>query len=271
MPSFVEKAINTFFGRLLQIDQTGNTGIDETTRHVQDGFGNNSAFSLSDDVVGIQPENDDTVNTVLVRTQAGSNVLKVDTTNSKVLVGASQVAATTQEKIFAVFELSPVAGTHYSMATQPGLISQDANSDWSSWAGGTGTNPNTSVTINTVQEFVIPTYWFVSSNITIDEVRVLAGCDDASTLNFHLMSFSVVTGSGSTAGDLSSGVYNATTGTTDPDSLSPITVGDDRIATSTLTIENADVDSGKVILAFVENVGGTDDVTAQLIVKYHIR
>ena len=56
------------------------------------------------------------------------------------------------------------------------------------------------------------------------------------------------------------GTY-ATTGTTDPDSLSPISVGDAKISIATLTVENADVDSGKVIIAYVENVGGTDDVT----------
>ena len=90
-------------------------------------------------------------------------------------------------------------------------------------------------------------------------------------MNFHVMSFDVTTGSGSTAGDLSNGIYNAASGTTDPDSLSPITVENDRITITTLTIENADINSGKVVFATYENVGTTDDISVQLIIKYHIR
>tara|TARA_Y100000310_G_scaffold338050_1_gene426674 strand:- start:1373 stop:2188 length:816 start_codon:yes stop_codon:yes gene_type:complete len=271
MPTFTGKTFASFYKNLLGIDQASNTGRDATTRKVQDGLGQDTSISVSDDVLSVQPGNDNTTGTMIVKNAGGSNILAVDTTNSLVKVGASQVAATTQEKAFGIYELSPIAGTHQLMASQTGLPSVNATIDWISLNLGTGTNPVTTFPISVNVEHFIPSYWFISSNITIDEVRVLAGCDASSTLNFHLMSFSVVTGSGSTAGNLSSGVYNATTGTTDPDSLSPITVGDDRMAISTLTIENADVDSGKVMLACVENVGGTDDVTAQLIVKYHIR
>ena len=84
------------------------------------------------------------------------------------------------------------------------------------------------------------------------------------------MSYSVVTGSGATAGDLSSGAVLAQTGTADDD-LSPIDIGDDRASNGTLTINTANVDSGKIIIAFVENVGGTQDISIQLNIKYHLR
>ena len=84
------------------------------------------------------------------------------------------------------------------------------------------------------------------------------------------MCYSVVTGSGSTAGDLSSGAVLAQTGS-NSGSLSPITIGDDRASNGTLTINTANVNSGKVVVAFIENVGGTDDVSVQLSVKYHLR
>ena len=271
MPSKTGKTYASFYRNDLAVNQSSNTGVDATTRVVHDGAGNSTSISLSDDVLSVQPVTDDTTGVMLVKNKSGGNILAVDATNSKVLVGRSQIAANTQEKIFAVYDLSTVAGTHYFMSSQPGLSSFGATNAWVSPTSGTGAHPATSQTIGTAQEYILPAYWRVSSNITIDEVSVMAGCDASSTLNFHLMSFSVVTGTGSTAGDLSSGVYNATSGTTDPSSLSPITVADDRISIATLTIENADVDDGAIIIAHVENVGGTDDVTAQLILKYHIR
>ena len=84
------------------------------------------------------------------------------------------------------------------------------------------------------------------------------------------MQYNVVTGSGSTAGDLSSGVVLAQTGSAS-DSLSPITIGDDRASNGTLTINQANVDGGKAIVAFVEETDGTDDISVQLSLKYHLR
>ena len=70
------------------------------------------------------------------------------------------------------------------------------------------------------------------------------------------------TGTGVGAGDLSDGTLLAHNG-------SSLTTGDDRITTTTLTIDSANTAADRVILAFVENVGDTNDITAQLIVKYH--
>ena len=94
--------------------------------------------------------------------------------------------------------------------------------------------------------------------------------DASTTANLHVMSYSLVTGSGATAGDLTSGAVLAQTGSAD-DSLSPVTIGADRTSNGTLTINTADVDSSKAILVFAENVGGTDDITVQVNIKYHLR
>ncbi len=48
-----------------------------------------------------------------------------------------------------------------------------------------------------------------------------------------------------------------------------MTTGNDRVTSTTLTIDSGNVAADKVILAFVENVGAATDLTAQLIVKYH--
>ena len=51
--------ISTFFNRILQINQSGNSGIDATTRNVQTGNGASTALSLSDDQVLVKPITDD--------------------------------------------------------------------------------------------------------------------------------------------------------------------------------------------------------------------
>jgi len=97
----------------------------------------------------------------------------------------------------------------------------------------------------------------------------MMGSDAASTINLHIMQYDMVTGAGSTAGDLSNGVVLAQTGSAD-DSLSPVTTGDDRVSNGTLTINTADVASGKVIIAFAE-ASDADDMTVNLNIKYHLR
>ena len=96
MPSFTGKTFSNFYKNIFGINQSSNTGVDATTRAVQDGAGNNTSISLSDDVLSVQPNTDNTTGTMLVKNQGGSNILAVDTTNSLVKVGASQVHATSQ-------------------------------------------------------------------------------------------------------------------------------------------------------------------------------
>ena len=90
----------------------------------------------------------------------------------------------------------------------------------------------------------------------------------ASTINLHVMVYTMVTGSGGTAGDLSSGAVLAQTGS-DASSLSPVTTGDDRASNGTLTINTANVDSGKAILVFAE-ASDTADMTVSVNIKYHL-
>ncbi len=112
MPSFTGKAFANFYKNILGINQSGNTGVDTTTRNVQDGAGNNTSISLSDDVLRVQPLNDNGTRTFNVRKSSGEDVLAVDTTNSKVIVGASQVAANTMYQSFSTHWMTPVAGYH---------------------------------------------------------------------------------------------------------------------------------------------------------------
>ena len=120
MPSKTGKTYASFYGNDLAINQSGNTGAHATVREVQDGFGNDSAISLSDDVLVVQPVNDNTIGSMQVKNQSGSNILSVDTANSKLLGGASQTALNTQYAHFGVGSAeatlsSMVADTHYAV------------------------------------------------------------------------------------------------------------------------------------------------------------
>ena len=77
-----------------------------------------------------------------------------------------------------------------------------------------------------------------------------------------MFSYTIATGTGEDAGDLSAGTLLAHNGST-------LTVGADRITSTTLTVDSANVAADKVVLGFFENTDSTTDLTAQLIVKYH--
>ena len=44
MPTFVNKTFASYFKNLLGMNQSSNTGVDATTRAVQDGAGNNTSI-----------------------------------------------------------------------------------------------------------------------------------------------------------------------------------------------------------------------------------
>ena len=266
MPTKQGKSPSEYYKNDLTIDQAGNTGIDATTRVVQDGAGQNTSISLSDDVLKVQPtsDGDDSTGVFGVLSKGGSSILKVDTTNSKVLVGVSQVTANTQYQRFSVVNHTPATNTHYPM----GL----GNTDFASTgltednALGTGTDPATSLDISAAtseSNAWVHFYWYLPDAITLDSAIVLSGGSSAtdSALNFHIMSYTLDTSSNH--GDLSSGAVVADSSTTSG-------IDDNAIKTTSLTIQTADIAAGKVLVATYES-DRTDIISSQMIVKYHIQ
>ena len=263
MPTFTGKTFASFYKNLLGIDQTSNTGVDATTRQMQDGAGNNTAISLSDDVLSVQPINDDTTGAMLVKTQGGSNILAVDTDNKLVKVGSSQVSATTLFKEMGIYDFSPnAAGYHYPLIANTMVVSSGAaafayDNDW-----GNGADPATALDVSglTTTQNAIAVYWYLENAITIDSVRYMATSDGSATLNFHLFEYTLDTSTNH--GDLSSGsvVANASVAATAT-----------TIKTGTFTVDSANVAAGKVIIGFVENVTDTSDVSVAFNIKYNIQ
>tara|TARA_Y100000310_G_scaffold222292_1_gene224006 strand:+ start:229 stop:1014 length:786 start_codon:yes stop_codon:yes gene_type:complete len=261
MPTFREKAYSTYFKRIFQISQTTNVGADATLRAVETGDGATTSISLSDDVLKVQPVNDSTTGTFLCNTSGGSSILSVDTTNSKVLLGASQVPPTLFKEM-GIYDFSPTAGYHYpliahNMIVPTGATAFAGDNDW-----GDGTDPATTLDVSglTAQENAIAVYWYLENDITLDSVRFIATADGSATLNFHLFGYDMDVSSN--FGDLSGGTVHA---------HATVVATATTIKTGTFTLDNAEIDASKVVIGFVENVSDTSDVSVSLNLKYHIR
>ena len=267
--SLTNKSPSETYKDLLYVDNS-NSGVDATTRSIKTGSGSQTSFSVSDRAMNVKSLTNNTA-AFSVSNSGGTSKFLVDTTNN--YVKANGVHVNTQYKELGIFDFSPAAGYHYPLIAMNGMYSSSGSNysayvNSSAW-GSNGENPATSLTLASVAEQLVPSVWVLIDNIYIDAVHYDVSCDGASTANIHLMSYDYVTGSGSTAGDLSNGAVLGQTGSA-TDNLSPVTVGDDRISNGTLTLNTQSVASGKTIVGFVENVGGTDDITLKLILKYHI-
>tara|TARA_R100001463_G_scaffold1243_1_gene5532 strand:+ start:1403 stop:2179 length:777 start_codon:yes stop_codon:yes gene_type:complete len=255
--SLFGKSVANTYKDLLQIDNSNN-GLN-ATKDVKDGEGTSSALKIGPSQALISPASNGAT-TFAVNDASSNSILKVNTNDSTVLVGSTQTYANTQIQRFAVYDLQPSADTHTSMMVD-GMYSSVAPSI----TFGTDTDPATTYTLGSSEANaagLTMATWYIPAAIYIDEVRVIASGEASDTLNFHLFSYDMATGTGSGAGDLSNGVVVASTGST-------LTIGNDRVTTTTLTVDTEEVAADKVVIATVENVGASTDVTAQLIVKYH--
>ena len=275
MPTFQGQTFSNFFKNILGINQSSNTGVDSTTRKVQDGAGNNSSIALSDDVLYVLPENDNTTQTFAVSNAGGSPRFTVDTTNDKCLIGASQTAANTNYVNYGI-TFADTAGsgftadTHYAVpfggAYYGGVTAGSYAMGSSTSSSFNDTNPATSLTISATAMAIIRCYWYVVDDITIDAVRWFHGADTATgdVTAAHLMSYTVDIDNGSTGGDLSGGTVVA-------DGATITNAGYEQIYYQAMTVQSADVDAGKVILFTFASDTINSDYSISATIKYHIR
>ena len=85
MGSLANKSPSETFKSLLKV-RNETDGISGAASPIEDGDGTPSSLSVSEDVFEIQPQNNDGVRTIRVRTQSGSSLLVVDTSNNLVNV-----------------------------------------------------------------------------------------------------------------------------------------------------------------------------------------
>ena len=252
---------NTYKSLLKVADETN--GVTSSYSAIEDGEGTSSSLSVTNNKLRVQPTSANSTSTFDVKTESGGALLTVDTSNSEVKVGTSQVSATTQLLTFSAYRLVPAsAGTHHYIPVQ-GMaeFSVGAAAEVSS---GTGTNPLTSHDGGTGTDELVNMLFNVPFNITIDAVKVIASNDsDADCVyNYHLMSYDMVNDGTTNDGNLSNGTVLAD---------GQATAVDRSVIKSTdLTIQSSSVASGKVIACFVENETNTNDINIQVQVKYHI-
>jgi len=102
---------NTYKSLLKVADETN--GVSGTASQIEDGEGTSTCISVGDDNFKVKPQSDNTTTTFEVENASGSNLLTVDSSNSLVKVGTSQVSATTQLLTFSGYRIVPnTAGTH---------------------------------------------------------------------------------------------------------------------------------------------------------------
>ncbi len=241
-----------------------NSGVDTTTRNVVDGEGTASAINLSDDVLTITPQNDDTTAVFKVTDSDSNSLLAVDSSNDLVKAGIGQHILNTNIKEFAMdfTEASPDTADTWHC-----LTSTFNHTDTNELEMGTGSTPATTLTIANTAYIAVKHYWFVPFNISIDSCNVWFGADagGGDVVKFSVMSYTVDSGNGSTSGDLSSGVENC---------VSPATIsgaGREQIYYQSLTVSTANVAAGKVILACVAQDGTNADLTVNMQLVYHLR
>ena len=275
MPTFSQTTFSSFWKRILQFGHSGNNGTPTGTTNIQSGDGVATSVSLSDDVLAVQPQNDDTTGTMLVKNNAGNNILTVDTTNSKVLGGASQTALNTQYAHFGITYADTagagfLADTHYAIpfggSHYGGVTAANYAMGSSTSSSFNDTNPATSLTISTTAHSIVRAYWYVMDDITIDAVKWFHGADTATgeDTKAHLMGYTVDIANGSTSGDLSSGTLLAR-------STVITNAGYEQAYYNSMSLVSADVDAGKVIMFTFASDTVNSDYSINATVKYHIR
>lgn len=262
MASFTGSSIKDVYKDILHTSNS-NTGIGSTIKQITCGDGDTTALYLSDRNLKVQPSTDSTTNTVIY--DAGGNaLLTVDSTNDLVKAGIGQHNVNTQYAHFGIGSGNSVfagasANTHYAVPFN-GYANQALVSI------GTGTNPDTSLSISTTADDVTCCLWYVMDNITIDRVIWWAGGDAATgdTTRCHLMSFTIDSGNGSTSGDLSSGAVLA-------DGGDITNAGYEQAYYQQMTVQSADVDAGKVIMFVFRSDSVNSDFSINATIKYHLR
>ena len=259
--SLVDK---TFFSRFkdLLVIENSNNGFDTNIDKIKSGNGIDSAIGLSKNQLKVTP-NADSTTTASVLDADGNTLFLVDSTNDYVKALGNHV--NTQFREFGLYDFSPTQGYHAPMVVSNMMATNggDLPVGYAGF-GGNGTDPATEIDISTaaaIPKNVLANMWYLQNAITIDEVRVIATCDSSQDLNFHVMGYSLDTSSNH--GDLAAGglvahintVISATTAT---------------IKTDTLVIDTASLAAGLVVVVFVENEGGTGDITCQATIKYHL-
>ena len=257
--SLTNKSLKDTYGDLLELDNS-NSGVTSTARVIKDGSGTSSSLKLGTNGVQITPGSNG--NSFIVENAAGTDMLLVDTTNSCVKAGnGANRYVNTNNLVFSGFNINGTAGNHE-------ILDRDMPfGSGITFDLGSGADPATSLAISATYGLFMSKFFYVPYDIVLDGGKVFASADDDNNANvlFHLMSYDISLGNGSTAtyGDLSNGVVVA-----DHSALTNVCAT--HMCSTNLTIQSSNVTAGKVLIATVET-DNSDNIYAKLSVNYHYK
>jgi len=262
MGTLTGKTLSSTYKSIIKVSDETN-GISATARSVEDGEGTNSSILLSTKVLYVVPATDG-VDTFVVSDKDANALMKVDSTNDVVKLGIGQHYANTGIKDWFVVN---AAAYPASADTWKALHLGGGGRTIGSITMGTGSTPDTTLTISTTAHDVVGLFWYVPFNITIDSCHVWFASDAATgdVVKFSIMDYAINTANGALGGDLSSGVETC---------VSPATItsaGYEQAYYQSLTVSSANVDAGRAIMAFVAQDGTNSDLSVQLQLVYHMR
>jgi len=258
MGSLAGKSPANTYKSLLKVSDETN-GISTSASRIEDGEGTATCAVISDDILGIHPQNDDSTAAFYIRANSGPFVCKADTSNLLLKVGSTLTPANSQILEFHARSLVPVAGTHYFVgrADSHYALSNPEN------ANGTGTDPETSYDGGAITDELLCNLFILPINSTIDACKfmVSTSTDTDTIINVHLYKFTMRNAGDTDDGLLTSGTLLAHGQAT--------AVDRNVIKTIDCTVDSSAVSAGEVIACFVENETNTDSVFLQTQVLYH--
>lgn len=262
MATLVGEKLKNHYVDLLQLNNS-NSGIGASIIQMQDGAGIGLPLYMSRDVLKLQPTNSNNTSAFLINNLAGNSCFKVDSTNRATYVYQGSNNAEYVNTGFAYF-----SGTAINVDGSSHHCIPFGNAPTTSMTLGTGTDPDTTLTVATTADDVVNCGWFLMENgIVIDEVTLYAAGNAASgdTIRFHLMEYSINVEDSSSGGDLSSGVVVASGADITHD-------GYEQIDTQEMTIDSSNKavgGFGKVLFATIKADGTNSDYSVKMMVKYH--
>ena len=262
MGSLAGKTPKETYKSLLKVADESN-GVTTAHSQIEDGEGTSTCASISDDILSIQPQNDNTTTTFRVKNKASQDILTADTTNGVVKAGTSQTNVSTNIIEFAMNESgAPTAGTHYFI---PVVGTNAGSGNARIIANGTGADPDTSFGMSTFAQRYLQFVWKVPLDITIDAINVLSGCAGSSavSMNYHLYSFAISNDNDTDDGNLSDGTLISALTTTNTNN----TV----VKQGAGIISSANVDANRCLAFFAENSTNTEIFSVRATIIYHFR
>ena len=238
--SLTGKTPAQFYKDLLHTDNS-NTGISSTIKQIKCGDGDATALQLSDRNFKVQPAADSTT-TACIYDVDGNVILTVDTTKYVEFHGTS---------------LEVDGSSHLAVPRAVAPATQ--------LTLGTGTNPDTSLTISTTADDVLSCMWYVDTAVVLDSVTIWSGANTSGgdTTRFHLVSYSIDTSNGSTGGDLSSGAVHA-------DGGDITNAGYEQAYYQALTIGTSSIAAGKAVFLTIKGDGTNSNYNVNCRIKYHL-